>query len=148
MKISGEQVANLEKQFGRFVHMSPQDKYIWAKALLDGWIKYAPFSYDVRVGDGVPVPESASRLEKLLAYQLGAKRIDVVAKPNGETWLIEVKPRAGLSAIGQLIGYRVLYAAEHPDETTIRTWLVTDQLQNDMIKPLEAAEIEVYEVGL
>ncbi len=142
-----EEISEAEIKFGRFVHMSPLDKAIWAKWLLNGGDRFAPFEYDVRVGDGVEMPEDASETEIKLALALTTKRIDATSKFGGVSQIYEVKPRAGFSAIGQLVGYKTLYRAKFPTEKRISMILVTDRLQPDMIQPLAAARIAYIETG-
>jgi hypothetical protein len=147
MSTETELIEMMERAYGRFIHMGPQDKAIWARFLLSGGTKLGPFEYDVRVGDGVPMPASSSQMELKLALALTTKRIDALGWSTGKRIIFEVKPRAGLSAIGQLIGYRELYHAQFPDESIPFAHLVTDQLQPDMIRPLDANEIGFTEVG-
>ena len=71
------------------------------------------FAYDVRVGDGAPVPEGVSENLARMWKALTRKRIDVVGERNGRVWVIEVKPRCGLSAFGQAMAYRDLYQATY-----------------------------------
>src|SRR5574341_2246525 len=67
------------------------------------------FGYNVRVGDGFdPGPGFSDDVRKQ-AIDNSKKRIDAVGWQGSSVLLIEVKDRAGLSAIGQLIGYRPLW---------------------------------------
>jgi hypothetical protein len=135
-----------ERSFGPFVHMAPLDKSIWSRFLMQGGATFAPFQYDIRVGDGVELPSNATPMDNRVAQALTTKRIDVLAWVNGHIIIIEVKQRAGLSAIGQLVGYKVLYQKQFPENPGIELWLVTDKLQPDMITPLNAANIRYFEV--
>jgi len=139
-------VDEAERRFGKFVHMSFMDKILWAKYLFKLGINGKAIEYDVRVGEGVVLPPTALPIEIAYARALTTKRIDAVWRTANGTRLYECKPRAGLGAIGQLIGYRTLYAVTFPTETVIETWLITDRLQPDMILPLQAANIGFYEV--
>jgi hypothetical protein len=137
-----------ERQYGPFTHMASGDKAIWLRYLMQGGAQYAPFTYDLRVGNGLRMPQTASGYAIRSARALTTKRIDVVCFIGYRPWVIEVKQRAGLSAIGQMIGYRNLYAADHPFQEVPGMMLVTDELQPDMEQLLIEQEIMFTEVGL
>ncbi|MGH9492917.1 MAG: hypothetical protein ACRD2K_05400, partial [Terriglobales bacterium] len=67
------------------------------------------FDYNVRVGDGFDPGPGFSPDVRQQAIENSKKRIDAIAWQGSAVTLIEVKDRAGLSAIGQLIGYRPLW---------------------------------------
>lgn len=136
-----------ERLYGPFLHMAPRDKSIWLRFLLAGGFQFAPFLYDVRVGNGNPLPTNATQKLINLNYALTTKRIDVVFHHNGETVIVEVKHWAGLSAIGQILGYRELYKQSFPDHGTPRMLIVTDRLQPDMEGLLNSYDIRFAEVG-
>lgn len=135
-----------ERQFGPFVHMGPEDKAIWLRFLLRGGTRFAPFQYDLRVGEGIKMPADASARERHIAQTLTTKRIDVVWMHNGETIICEVKKRAGSTAIGQLILYSDLYRKTFPDMPPPRRVLITDQLEPDMAATLIENDIQYIEV--
>jgi len=137
-----------ERTYGPFVHMSELDKAIWLRYLMQGGTILAPFRYDVNVGDGVDMGPGANGFEVRTAYALTTKRIDVLALKGSTIVVIEVKQRAGLGAIGQLIGYRDLFMRQFPDRTIVEMLLVTDTLQPDMVHLLAQNNIQYYEVGL
>jgi hypothetical protein len=137
-----------ERSFGPFVHMSQEEKAIWVRFLQQGGTKYSPFIYDVRVGQGTQMPEGSSTYAVKSAYALTTKRIDVVYFENGNAVIVEVKRRAGLSAVGQLIGYRDLFRLTPDFNGQIAMLLVTDTLQPDMRPILADNNISFYEVGL
>lgn len=137
-----------ERQFGPFIHMAPRDKAIWLRYLILGGGRYAPFQYDLRVGTGTEMPADADRFAVSAAFALTTKRIDVVAEFESEIFIIEVKQRAGLSSIGQLIGYKYLYEQTYNPVIPVRMLLITDQLQPDMVAPLITNNIGYVEVGL
>lgn len=81
------------------------------------------------------------------AYALTTKRLDVLCFVDQRPRIIEVKQRAGLSAVGQLIGYRDLYNRQFPEQPIPEMFLVTDILQPDMKPILLQSNIQYYEVG-
>lgn len=148
MATQPEILAIYERAFGPFVHMSQEEKSIWMRYLQQGGSRNAPFIYDVRVGDGVQMPAGSSSYAVKSAYALTTKRIDVVYFQNGNAVIVEVKRRAGLSAVGQLIGYRDLFKLTPGFTGEIAMLLVTDNLQPDMRPILSDNNISYYEVGL
>ncbi len=144
---ANELLITYERLFGPFVHMGTADKAIWLRFLMQGGNQYAPFEYDVRVGDGLPVPAGEDEMYKRINYVLTTKRIDVVFEHSGTLWIVEVKQRAGLTAIGQVLGYRDLYQWTFPKAQNVGMWIVTDTLQPDMQLPLTMNNIRYTEVG-
>lgn len=137
-----------ERAFGPFIHMSQEEKAIWIRWLQKGGSQHAPFTYDVRVGNGLEMPAGSSGYAVRSAYALTTKRIDVLYFDHGTPVIVEVKRRAGLSAVGQLIGYRDLLLKTHGYSGPAAMLLVTDTLQPDMPTVLRDAGIFWNEVGL
>ena len=137
-----------ERTYGPFVHMSEPEKAIWLRYLMQGGAKYAPFTYDLRVGNGLDMGATANSYEVNAALALTRKRIDVLFVSNNTTVIVEVKQRAGLGAIGQLIGYRDLLRRDRPDIVAMNMLLVTDQLQPDLSHLLVENGIRYHEVGV
>lgn len=136
-----------ERRFGPFIHMAPLDKSIWVRYLMQGGEQFAPFTYDLRVGNGLKMPTGTDAMGLRAAYALTTKRIDVLCIVDGRPRIIEVKQRAGLSAVGQLIGYRDLYNRQFPDQPMPEMFLITDILQPDMKPILLQSNIQYFEVG-
>lgn len=82
---------------------------------------------DIPVGSVPSAPElgSGSRVDRML-QRLYPRRIDVaVLTPNG--WvIIEAKPRANSSAVGQLLGYVYLWFRDCPTCPFADSLIVTD----------------------
>jgi hypothetical protein len=126
-----------ERAFGPFVHMSPAEKAIWLRFLQMGGTQFAPFSYDVRVGDGLQMPAGSTSYDIKAAAALTTKRIDVLYFIRTTAVIVEVKVRAGLGALGQLVGYRDLFLKGGTNGTDARMLLITDSLQPDVAQVLE-----------
>lgn len=137
----------LERQFGPFVHMSQPEKAIWIRWLLAGGTRFAPFRYDIRVGDGLQMPAGSDGFAIRAAYALTTKRIDALYFEGSNAVIVEVKQRAGASAIGQLITYRDLLLRSPYAPATASMLLITDELQPDMETVLRENGIFWNEVG-
>ena len=116
----------------KYKHMLPADVILWERWLTRYADEYERYEYDVHVGKVKPIyPTSPINLMRL-AEEISRKRLDVVAYQGNVRIIIEVKPYAGLSALGQLLGYEILYRKEYPGAYTLRLGCVTDRLDEDM----------------
>ncbi len=116
----------------KYPHLMVNDVAIWERYLekyAQGWDS---FEYDVRVGEGQqPNPEHPENIQ-LMAVALSEKRIDVVGRMRGKAVIIEVKPSAMLSAVGQLISYQILYEERYPEAGRTELMIVTDRIGPDL----------------
>ena len=131
----------------RFPHLLPNEEKIWERFLQIYGDQFQNYRYDVRVGRGVDPGPKYEWKWRQLAIMLTQKRIDVVAERDGEVWIFEVKPDAGLSAIGQVLSYRVLYKQHFREERPIRLAIVTTRVDDDIREVAEHYGIKVYELG-
>ena len=130
----------------KYPHMLPADVILWERWLARYEDEYDKYEYDVHIGKVKPIyPTSPVDIMKL-AEAVSRKRIDVVASIGGVRVIIEVKPYAGLSALGQLLGYEILYRREYPGPYTLRLGVVTDRLDEDMEVLFDHYNIHVWVV--
>jgi len=131
----------------RYPHMLPRDARIWNHFLEQHGEYFDYFRYDIHVGEGIGeisgYPENIARLAKTLTQ----KRIDAVGYRGSEVWLFEIKPMAGLSAIGQILSYYSLYNKDFPDRPATYKAIVTDRTDNDIRYMCKEYSIRLYEVG-
>lgn len=117
----------------KFFHMLPEDRAIWQRFLDHFEDQFETYIYDKLVGPRYDWGEFElpDNLKKL-AERLYSLRIDVLALREGETWVIEVKPLAGLSALGQVLAYDH-YIRKQPDTTPfVGRLIVTDFVRHYM----------------
>ena len=130
-----------------FPHMLPNECKLWERFLQIYGDQFRNYRYDVHVGKGQdPGPKYEPKWREL-AIKLTQKRIDVVAERDNEIWIFEVKPDAGLSAIGQVLSYRVLYKQQFKEERPIRLAIVTTRVDDDIREVAKEYGIKVYELG-
>ncbi len=87
--------------------------------------------YDWRVGEGVnPDPEWAENYQRMVKM-LSQKRIDVVGWNDDQPTIVEVKSRVGLSALGQILGYKTLFIEEFPHFPIPEVLIVTESIGDD-----------------
>ncbi len=137
---------NKHRRF-RYPHMLPRDQYIWDKFLEQHGDYFEYFKYDIHVGEGVGnitgYPPEIVKMAKVLTQ----KRIDAVGFRGSEIWVFEVKPYAGLSAIGQVVAYEALWNKDFPDRQVTYKSIVTDRTDNDIRYMCKELGIRLYEVG-
>ncbi len=116
--------------------------------ILRAWLalhqsEYDTFDYNVRVGTGFdPGPAYAPEI-RTMAVQNTQYRIDLVASKGNQDTLVEVKQHAGLSALGQVLGYEHLWMEAHPGRPTPRLLVVTSDPQPDLPRILAANGINL-----
>lgn len=117
---------------GRYPHLMPLDIAIWTRALERFGKEFLGFQYDVLVGDGAEAPVNFSPSDKALLLALTVKRIDVVGIRSDKLLLIEVKPRLGMAAVGQLVAYNLLWRRQYGDFPRVEMAWIGEQAEADL----------------
>lgn len=128
--------------------MKPADVHIWEKYVRANPGKFLSCDYDVPVGqtpDWLDDNEDAKSAKQGILYR---KKIDVVAFAEDHVCIIEVKPFAGSSALGQIMGYEILYRDEFPDVGRVVPMVVTNQCQNGYREIFARKGIVCIEAGV
>jgi len=131
----------------KYPHMMPNDILIWERFLTQFPVRFDGFDYDIRVGKGRIPAETEPQWKIDLALALTRFRIDAIGWNDGKPTIIEVKPYAGLSALGQLLGYLYFWNKEHMDNRTSRLLCVTDKSTEDVRFLFGYYNVELIEVG-
>lgn len=113
-------------------HMGAQDVALWERFIAAYPTAYDLCQYDVAVGsvpkfDTTVNPDTAGNVERLYM-----RKIDVVGYKGGGMDIVEIKPRAGMSAVGQVVGYRELYVRDHKPAVTPNAVIITDRSDLDL----------------
>lgn len=128
-----------------YPHMMPADVTIWERFIDTYPDAYDSVEYDVKVGT-VPgfVTEHPDEIMRAQAV-LYNKKIDVVGHNAGFISIIELKPRASMSTIGQVKGYLTLYKRDIKNTNDIQAIIITDALMPDMetLTKLESVKLIV-----
>lgn len=93
----------------RYPHMMEDEIRIWEKFMDQYPGRFETVDYDFRVGAGAEVPEDIVDPWARMATMLSQKRIDVIGWVDESPTIIEIKHRVGLSALGQILGYKTLF---------------------------------------
>lgn len=115
-----------------YPHMKPLDVAIWERFVEKNPDAYDFVYYDFELGSAPAWldktdPEGTEKMRAL--YQWKA---DVVGVKGTRVDIIELKPRAGISAIGQAACYERLWKRDWDPEGDDRAIIITDELRPDM----------------
>lgn len=128
-----------------YPHMLTEDNIVWTKFLQVEADRIQQVWYDVRVGAPVALEADASPMERKIAAGLTRKRIDVICLVNGNHWVVEVKPYAGMLALGQVISYARLFALEYLIAGRVIPVIVCDAADEDLLAEFDELGIMVLQ---
>ena len=126
--------------------MLAEDVRIWSEYLRDPVIEISEVWYDVHVGADVLGDAVGDYLGKRISLGVTRKRIDVVARVAGGYWVVEVKPRADMTAFGQVETYLRLFRQEYEVEGKVTGVIVCDSFDEDVLEECEDAGVVVITV--
>jgi hypothetical protein len=75
-----------------------------------------------------------------------AKKIDAAVRNAEEVWLCEVRPDAGLAAVGSVLGYAILSESDPWTPLPLVPVIVTDRMDGDTKLVCQEFEILVIEL--
>ena len=131
---------------GTMQQLSAEDRPIWLRWLLSHEHAHEWYAYDVPIGgqdcDDPTLPEALRRQWRYCT----AKRIDVLAQRGARFTIFEVRYQAGVSAIGALLVYAVLFAEHNPALAPPALHLITDAIAPDTRRAAEYYGITVSQV--
>ena len=110
----------------KYPHLLPQEVKIWDQFMARYGDDYDRFEYDVHVGD---IPTEFNHLvgnDLHAVKSIYRARIDVIGFRGNDVTIFEIKPQAGLSAYGQILGYMSMYEAEFSPAGELRGAIVTN----------------------
>lgn len=93
---------------------------------------YDAVVYNLHVGAGAEIPEGTDEAIARDWKMLTQNKIDVVGFKDNRVDIIEIKPRAGAGAIGQVQTYAALYKKEIDPASQPNLVIITDQIRPDM----------------
>lgn len=122
----------LFKKLAWYPHMMPNDVAIWERFIENNPDAYDKVIYDFPVGSDPDFDTALGDSSGATAQALYKKRIDVVGLKGDKVDIIELKPNAGASALGQVRAYVELYKRDVSMTPVPRAVLITDTLRSDM----------------
>ena len=105
-------------------------------ALIEKFIEKNPdffdeVAYSYPVGHGAPAdPIVNDETEGSVEY-LYYKKIDIFGRKQSTTSIVEVKKKAGASAVGQVLGYRDLYVLDEKPSIVPKCIIITNEASPD-----------------
>jgi len=121
---------------GKYPHMLQEDYPIWELFLTKHTTLFERVYYDVRVGGVMSEDPTISEKDKLMFYNVTAKRVDVVAELKEEVWIIEVASHPGLRAMGQVMTYFTLWYKEPKIDKPAKAVLVANVVDADLMEAM------------
>lgn len=128
----------------RYPHMLPLDAAVWTRYLQEMDHHINLVWYDYHVGAQVTVPPDAPAWMHPLAAEISRKRIDVLALRGDTYTIIEVKPWGSMQALGQVMTYRELFIAEHPEIQQLDAAIVCLTADRDVLNVADQNGIEIH----
>lgn len=125
-------------------HMKPADVAIWEEFMQQNPEAYDTVIYDQEIGEGAEIPEGTQPNIAKSFKILTQYKIDVIGFKNEKVDIIELKPRAGLAALGQVLGYVALFKKEFPPILKISAVIITDKLRPDMLALAASMRVKIY----
>lgn len=127
----------------RYPHMIKDEIRVWEKFMDLYPGKFESVDYDFRVGKGSVMPEGFGDNWARMAKMLSQKRIDVIGWVNDNPTIIEIKMRVGLSAMGQVLGYRSLFMKYFRNFPEPKIMIVCETISDDDRDVLEDSKIPI-----
>lgn len=131
-----------------YPHMAPRDVTIWNQYIDLVPAAYVTVDYDTKLGTGgLTLAEIQKDVYKQNIASLQKFRIDVVGfKADGTIDCIEVRPRAGLSAIGSALGYCHFLSVLYPGSKCTPV-ILTDRAQSDIATLCQQFGVRLIEIA-
>ena len=127
-----------------YKHLLPKEVEIWERFLACYGSQFDSFEYDLHLGPGAPVPEDAPDWMRRQMEAVSRDRVDVVAHTPGGVWIIEIKPRGGKGAIGQLLQYKAEYLEEMEPARPVFMILLCERLAPRVRETCAEQGISIY----
>ncbi len=133
-------------KLAKYPHMKPKDIAIWERFILKFPDIFGSVQYDFHVGDPPPFNSLMDDGEDRNQDALYRLKIDVVAHNDNGIHIIELKPDAGPSTIGQVKGYKTLYIRDEEPLGKINMSIITDIERPNMAFLCKAEGIQLIVV--
>ncbi len=118
----------------KYAHMLTEDHAAWTAFLQSEWNLLDEVWYDVHVGVPMALPKDSPNYMRAVVEGVSRKRIDVVGRENRNLWIIEVKPFANMTAIGQVVTYARLFNREFEMALLAQPMIVSKTLDRDILE--------------
>src|SRR3990167_1632940 len=114
-----------------YPNMREKETLIWERFLDKFPDAYDAVIYNLKIGAGAEIPEDTEENLARDFRELTQHKIDVVGFKGNSVDIIELKPYAGVGAVGQVIGYRDLYSVSFTGAVLPNLVIITDVERTD-----------------
>ena len=104
---------------------------------------YDRIEFNIRLGRGISLGEGFGQETQRMAELVTQKRADIVAYSPDQVTIIEVKVRVTFTALGQLLGYRLLWQQANPDSPPVRLMAIGRAIVPDAESLFRGQGVEV-----
>lgn len=118
----------------KYAHMLAEDHAAWTAFIESEWNLLDEVWYDVHVGVPMALPKDSPNYMRAVVDGVSRKRIDVVGRDQGLFLIIEVKPFANMTAIGQVVTYAKLFNQEFDISPPALPMIVSMTLDRDILE--------------
>lgn len=127
-----------------YSHLLKEDIEIWERFIPTISDEFSYFEYDVRVGEGRDPGDSVPKNIRKMAVDLSQRRIDAIGHKDDSLTIFEISTSCGFKAIGQILGYPVLYKILYAPTVRVETAIVAGRIQDDIKPVLDSLQIKYY----
>lgn len=131
----------------KYPHLAGSDIAIWDAFIQIFHPHFTGLTYDLHVGKGLEPDKDAPYPMQMLWTHLTQKRIDVLGFRKNSLWVIEVKDRPTVAALGQVLGYTVLLAHELDPCPNLIPCLVSSVIEPDIETCCRDLHINFYDLS-
>jgi len=130
----------------QYPQMTVNESVISRAWLMKHGLDFDRVEFNSLLGNSIELGPEVDEVTRRQAAQISAKRSDIIAWHGNEATIVEVKPRLSFSALGQLLGYRLLFHLEHPEITNIHLVAIGHDASVDTPEVLLAhgAHVELF----
>lgn len=129
-----------------YKHLLPNEIRLWKRFLANPPFPVVSVTYDLHLGRGAPLQPHWDESMIRMVAEVTRKRVDAIVVTPGATVIIEIKPRAGMSALGQLLAYKQLFLSEYSPAGQLRLACVCERVAPDLDRVFASHGIELYVV--
>jgi len=127
----------------KYPHMTGEDKAVWDRFVVKFPNRFDSVDYDFRVGEGDQLQLELDETFQRMVTMLSQLRIDAIGWNGEQPTIVEVKPRAIVSALGQIQGYKVLFMREFKKIKAPDTLMVCEMISPDVKHVFDEMKIPV-----
>lgn len=128
----------------RFTHLIPEEAEIARLFIEQNPIQATSWIFDEHLGNGMAPDPAWPPWLMSMSRSLTQRRVDLVGLNPTGAYLVELKQRGDIHAIGQLLVYESLYKIKHPTTSTVGLVLVCRYMGFDLTLALTKYSIQSF----